>query len=60
METTDPFDLDALEAVAIIEIARTYDIHEMGISERFWVQKGIEGMRLAVALAKERAELTND
>ena len=48
----DALDLDALEAQAAEAVLRTYG--RMSHSARFWAQKGIEGMRLAVAEAKER------
>lgn len=48
----DPFDLDRLEARAVEVVARTYDVRSRDMTERFWIQKGIEGMRCAVAEAK--------
>ena len=49
-----PFDLDALEARALEALARTYECPDF--MARFWIQKGIEAMRLAVAEAKRDAE----
>lgn len=46
--------LDALEAVAVKAIHKTYG-PKFSDTERFWIQKGIEGMRLAVALESEEA-----
>lgn len=43
--------LDALEARAVEAIQRTYE--PKSDTERFWIQKGIEGMRLAVAEASQ-------
>ena len=48
-----PF-LDELEKRAVEVVARCYDLSLEGdddLTERFWAQKGIEGMRLAVAEA---------
>jgi hypothetical protein len=48
--------LDVLEKVATEAVARTYSdgaFEDMSVEERFWIQKGIEGMRYAVALMWE-------
>jgi hypothetical protein len=49
-------DLDALERRAVEAITRTYG-PVVTEDAAFWAQKGIEGMRFAVAEAKERASL---
>lgn len=46
-----PERLDKLEAVAVRSITNTYG--PLGSLERFWIQKGIEGMRYAVAVEGE-------
>lgn len=45
-------DLDALEARAVKVISQTYSPMSDDITARFWIQKGIEGMRCAVAEAQ--------
>jgi len=54
--SADHFNLDDLERVAVKAIVATYDIAEDDVTARFWIQKGIEGMRLAVAEAKLREQ----
>lgn len=44
--------LDSLEAKAVRAITDTYG-PALSEDARFWIQKGIEGMRLAVALEME-------
>lgn len=48
-------DLDALERRAVDAITRTYGPMVGTDPRRFWIQKGIEGMRLAIAEAQEHA-----
>lgn len=43
------FNLDKLEARAAAAVDAAYGSEGMNSTARFWVQKGIEGMRLAVA-----------
>lgn len=49
-------DLDQLEARAVEVIARTYDVRNGDMTERFWIQKGIEGMRCAIAETLQDSE----
>lgn len=45
--------LDKLEKIAVKAIARTYNVRDGDETERFWIQKGIEGMRYAIATERE-------
>lgn len=45
--------LDGLEAVAVEAITNTYGPMIQNDEQRFWLQKGIEGMRYAVAVEDE-------
>lgn len=45
-------DLDKLEATAAKAVTNTYGPMIQNDEQRFWIQKGIEGMRYAVAVAQ--------
>ena len=47
--------LDELEKVAVQALHETYRIMAQSGEARFWAQKGIEGMRLAIALENQES-----